>query len=47
MRDYDNRLKVLETCKILVYLVLEFGMDQINNLKVKDLRVPLCYHLGS
>ena len=27
--------------------VLSFGMDHINNLKVKDLRVHLCYHFGS
>ena len=25
---------------------LAFGMDKINNLKVKDLRVLLCYHFG-
>ena len=31
----------------MVSLVLLFGMDHINNLKVKDLRVLLCYHFGS
>ena len=31
----------------MVSSVLAFGMDHINNLKVKDLRVILCYHFGS
>ena len=31
----------------MVRSVLEFGMDHINNLKVKNLRVILCYHFGS
>ena len=45
---YDNeRLKVLETCKFLVCSDLIFGMDHINVLKVKYLRVLLCYHYGS
>ena len=47
VRDYDERLKGLDTCEVLVCSVLEFGMDHINNLKVKDLRVLLCYHFGS
>ena len=47
MRDDDERLKGLETCEVLVRSVLAFGMDHINNLKVKDLRVLLCYHFGS
>ena len=47
MRDYDNRLKDLDTFEVLVHLVSAFGMDHINNLKVKDLRVLLCYHFGS
>ena len=41
MRDDDKRLKGLETCGVLVCSVLEFGMDHINNLKVKDLGVLL------
>ena len=47
MRDDNERLKGLETYEFLVRSVLEFGMDHINNLKVKDLRVLLCYHFGS
>ena len=47
MRHDDERLKGIETCEVLVNSVLEFGMDNINNLKVKDLRVVLCYHFGS
>ena len=41
MRDDDERVKVIETCEVLVRPVLEFGMDHINNLKLKDLRVIL------
>ena len=44
--DYD-RLKGLDTCIVLVCLVLVFVMDHINNLKVKDIRVLLRYHFGS
>ena len=47
MRDDDERLKSLETCEVLVCSVLKFGMDHINYLKWKDLRVLLCYHFGS
>ena len=46
MSDYDGRLKVLETCEVLVRSVLAFGMDHINNLKMKELRVLLRYHFG-
>ena len=46
MRYDDRRLKGIETCEVLVCSVLEFGMDHINNLKMKDLRVLLCYHFG-
>ena len=45
MRDDDERLKVIETCEVLVRSVLAFGTDHINNPKVNDLRVLLCYHL--
>ena len=45
-RDDDERLKGLETCEVLVCSVLEFGMDHINKLKVKYLRMLLCYHFG-
>ena len=47
MRDDDERLKGLDNCEVLVRSVLAFGMDHINNLKVKDLRVLLCYDFGS
>ena len=46
MDDY-KRLKGLDNFEVLVHSVLEFGMGNINNLKVKDLRVLLCYHFGS
>ena len=35
MRKDNERFKVLDTCEILVSLVLAYGMDHINNLKVK------------
>ena len=41
MRDDYNRLEVLEPFEVLFCSVLEFGMDHINNLKAKDLRVIL------
>ena len=41
MRYDDDRLKFIETFEVLVRSVLEFGMDQINNLKVRDIRVFL------
>ena len=44
MREDDRRLKYLDTCKVLVCSVLEFVMNNINNLKVKDIWVLLCYH---
>ena len=47
MRDDEERLKGLETCEVLVRSVLAFGMDHINNLKVKDIMVLLRYHFGS
>ena len=47
MRDDDEGLIGLDTCEVLVRSVLEFGMDHVNNFKVKDLRVLLCYHFGS
>ena len=46
IRDDDERLKRLETCEVLVCSVFAFGMDHINNPKVKDLRVILGYHFG-
>ena len=47
VRDDDEGLIGLDTCEVLVRSVLEFGMDHVNNFKVKDLRVLLCYHFGS
>ena len=47
MINNDKMLKGIDTCEVLVRSVLEFGMDYINNLKVKDLRVLLCYQFGS
>ena len=38
--------KSIETSEVLVCSVLAFGMDHINKLKVKGLRVLLCYHVG-
>ena len=47
MRDDDKRLKVIDTCEVMVCSVFSFVVDHINNLKVKNLRVLLCYHFGS
>ena len=47
MGEDEKRLKGLDNFEVFVCLVLAFGMDHINNLKVKDLRVMLRYHLGS
>ena len=46
MRDDDEWLKYIDTCNFLINSVLAFGMDHINNLKLKDLGVLLCYHFG-
>ena len=46
MRGDYEKLKGLVTCKVLVRSILEFGMDHINNFKVKDLGVLLRYHFG-
>ena len=47
MRDDDESLKCIDNGEVSVRSVLAFGMDHINNLKVKDLRVLLRYHFGS
>ena len=47
MRKDGKKLKGLVTCEVLVCSVLAFGMDHINNLNVKDLRVLLHYHFRS
>ena len=46
-RDDGESLEGLNTCEVLLHSVLTFGIDHINNLKVKDLRVILHYHFGS
>ena len=47
MKEYDYRSKVIGICEVLVHSVRLFGMDHINNLKVKDIMVLFCYNLGS
>ena len=42
-----DRLRVLNSCEALVHSVLTFGIDHINNLKVKEVWMLLCYHFGS
>ena len=37
----------IHTCEVLVSSVLEFRIDHINNLKVKEYRVLICYHFRS
>ena len=46
VRENGDRLRGLDICKALVRSVLTFGMDHINILKVKELRVLLLYHFG-
>ena len=46
VRENEDRLIGLESCEALVRSVLTFGMDRINNLKFKDIRVLLRYHFG-
>ena len=47
MRDDDDSLKGIDTSDFLVCSVLAFGMDHINNLKVKELIVRIRYQFGS
>ena len=47
VRENKDRLIGLESCESLVFNVLRFCMDHINNFKVKELWVLLCYHFGS
>ena len=46
MRDDEEGLNCIETYEVLVRSVLTFGVYHINNLRVKELRVLLCYHFG-
>ena len=46
-RGYYKRLKGLDNCEVFFRSVLEFGMDHINSIKAKELRVLLCYHFDS
>ena len=45
--ENDYKLRGFESCEALVRSVLTFGMDHINILKVKELRVLLRYQFGS
>ena len=47
VRENEDRLRGLDSCEALVCYVFIFGMDNINNLKVKELRVIIHYHFGS
>ena len=47
MRQDDKRPKGLDTCEVLVCLVLGFGMNHINNRRVKEFRVLLHYNFRS
>ena len=42
--ENEDKLRGIASCEALVCSVLTFGMDHINNLKVKELRVIICYH---
>ena len=46
IRENEDKLIGLESCEALVCSVLTFGMDHINILKVKELRMLLRYHFG-
>ena len=46
VRDNEDKLRGIYSCEALVSSVLEFGIDHINNLKVKELQVLLHYHFG-
>ena len=45
--ENEYKLRGFESCEALVRSVLTFGMDHINILKVKELRVLLRYQFGS
>ena len=47
MREYNERLKGIKTCGVLVCSVLKIFMYPINNLKFKELGVLLRYNLDS
>ena len=47
VRGKKDRLRVLDRCEYLVCSVLTFGMNNINYLKLKELRVILRYYFGS
>ena len=46
MENKEN-LRGIDSCVALVSSVLIFGMDHINIIRVKDLRVILRYNFGS
>ena len=47
IRENKDKLRGLESCEALVRSVFTFGMDHLNNLKFKELRVLLRYQFGS
>ena len=47
VRENKDRLRVLESCEDLVRYVLTFGVDHINILEVKELRVLISYQFES
>ena len=47
VRENEDKLRGIESCEALVHSVLTIGMDNINNLKFKELQFLLRYHFGS
>ena len=47
VRENEDKLRGLESCEALVRSILTFGIDHINILKFKEIRVLLHYHFGS
>ena len=45
--EYEERSGGLQTCEFLIDSILEFVVNHINILKLKDIRVLLCYHFIS
>ena len=46
-REDEESSEVPKNCKGLVDQVLVSGMDYINNTRLKDVKVLLCYYFGS
>ena len=47
VKENEYRLRFLESCESLVRSILTVGIDHINILKVKELRVLLRYRFGT